>query len=77
MAKIPKTKKAQLIDAGETSQRYERHLKQPASTEMVQMLFKLDAGFRDEFARYAFDRKMTYKELLERCFTYYKEHHTD
>ncbi len=77
MAKIRKATKAEIIDSQETSPRYERRLQQPSHDQTVQILFKVPESFKDEFTRYAFDRKMKYKDLLMAAFEYYRQHHRD
>lgn len=45
------------------------------SQDLVNLNFKMTLEFRREFKGYANDRDITIKELLQRCFEFYKENH--
>lgn len=46
-----------------------------ASDSFVAMNFKVDPEFRKEFRSYASGLDIPMKDLLERCFAFYKERH--
>jgi len=45
------------------------------SDNYVALNFKVDPSFRKAFRGYASDRDIPMKDLLEKCFEYYKENH--
>jgi len=46
-----------------------------ASDHFVAMNFKVNPEFRKTFRSYASDLDIPMKDLLERCFTFYRERH--
>ncbi len=46
-----------------------------ASDNFVAMNFKVNPEFRKDFRSYASDLDIPMKDLLERCFAFYKERH--
>ena len=46
-----------------------------ASDHFVAMNFKVNPEFRKAFRSYASDLDIPMKDLLERCFAFYKERH--
>jgi hypothetical protein len=75
MAKVPPPAGPSRKGAPPTTAQTMANLDKPEPGGIDNLSFKVSPEFKRAFRIYAMTRGITAKELLERCFEFYEEHH--